>query len=289
MAEGTTDTTTTATTTAATTTAAAPWYDGKLDAELLGHAQNKGWKVDDPAATAVEAIKAHRELQKHFGVPADQLLKLPKDAGDDKGWSDVYARLGVPKEAKDYDLAAIKHADGSEMSQALADALRAGALAARVPKDRIGEYAKPVVKHFDDLAAAAKAAASTALDAERTKLAQNWGTTPDKLKDSTQMALAKIGAQRLGISPEGVQALEKQVGYAAVMEAMRKIGAGTNEDTFHEGGGKGGSGAPMTRAGAVARLAELQGDDGWRGRLLSGGTVEKQEFENLTRLIAQAA
>jgi hypothetical protein len=29
-----------------------PWYEGKLDAELIGHIENKGWKKDDPVAVA---------------------------------------------------------------------------------------------------------------------------------------------------------------------------------------------------------------------------------------------
>jgi hypothetical protein len=278
--------TTIADTTTTTTTTTPPWYEGKLDAELIGHAQNKGWKIDDPAATAVEAIKGHRELQKHFGVPPEQLLKLPKDAADEKGWSDVYGRLGVPKEAKDYDLTGLKRADGSDIDSALADALKASALAGRVPKDRAGEVAKGIIKALDAKAAADNAEFSAKLADEKTTLAKNWGTTPEKLENHQNTLLAKLGAQRLGITPEAVAALEKQIGYAAVMEAMRKIGAGTSEDTFHEGRAGGGSGVPMTKDGAVARLAELEGDAAWRGRLMAGGVVEKREHAALCALIA---
>lgn len=272
---------------AAAAAAAKPWYDGKADAELVGHWDNKGWKKDDPATIAIEASKAARELQKHFGVPAEQLIKLPKDAADEAGWKGVYARLGVPAEAKAYDLTGLKRADGSELDPALADALRASALAGRVPKDRVGEHVKPIIKALDDRVAADKAEFDAKLSTEKVALAKNWGTTPEKLENHQSMLLAKLGAQRLGITPEAVAALEKQVGYAAVMESMRKIGAGTSEDTFHEGGSKGGAGgAVMTKDGAIARLAERQADDAWRERLLAKDGPTVREWQNLTQLAA---
>src|SRR6185369_761088 len=85
-------------TTGTTTAPATPWYQGKVDAETIGHWDNKGWKKDDPIAVAIEASKQARELQRHFGVPADQLLKLPKDTTDEAGWRAVRQRLGAPGE-----------------------------------------------------------------------------------------------------------------------------------------------------------------------------------------------
>jgi len=272
---------------AAAAAAQKPWYEGKADAETIGHWDNKGWKKDDPAAVAIEATKQARELQKHFGVPPEQLIKLPKDAADEAGWKGVYSRLGVPTEAKDYDIAAVKHADGKEIDAALADTIRNSALAARVPKDRIGEFAKGVVKHLDDTAKAAKAEFDAKVATEKTALAKNWGTTPDKLDNHPNMLAAKLGAARANVSPEEVAALEKIVGYARTMEHFRKIHAGTSEDTFVEGGGKGnGLGMPMTKDGAKARLEELQGDSAWRTRLLDGGAAERREFDSLTQMIA---
>ena len=85
------------------TTPTTPWHTG-VEAEMLGHWQNKGWKTDDPKEVAVAATKQARELERHFGVPADQLLKLPKANDDAIAWNPVYQRLGMPVEPKDYDL-----------------------------------------------------------------------------------------------------------------------------------------------------------------------------------------
>lgn len=269
---------------AAAAAAAKPWYDGKADAETVGHWDNKGWKKDDPAVIAIEATKAAREAQKFVGLPADRLIRLPEKPDDEAGWSGVHQRLGVPKEAKEYDFSAIKHADGSDITPALADALRAAALKAFVPKDRAAELVKAVVGNLDSQKAEQSAVFTAKLAEEKTTLAKNWGTTPDKLDLHTNMLLARQGAARLGISVEAVKAWESQVGYAGVMDAMRKIGAGTSEDAFHEGGGRGGN--PTTLAGAQARLNELMADKAWGARLVAGDAAAKAEWLALTTQIA---
>jgi hypothetical protein len=157
MPEATTETTTTTTATSPPPPPPppqAPWYEGKADAETIGHWDNKGWKKDDPAAIAIEATKAARELQKHFGVPADQLLKLPKDSADDAGWKAVYSRLGVPSEPKEYDFSGVKFKDGTELEAAFSDTMRAALHSARVPKDKASTVVKAVVDYLDGADAA---------------------------------------------------------------------------------------------------------------------------------------
>lgn len=259
---------------------ATPWHTG-VEAEMLGHWQNKGWKTDDPKEVAVAATKQARELERHFGVPADQLLKLPKADAKPDELAAFYQRLGAPKEPKEYDFSDIKFA-GNDLEQSFADAMRASLAAAFVPKDRAGEIVKGVVKYLESADAAESAVTKAKIDAERADLKKNWGPNYDynHLK-------AMEGARKLGITPEAVQALENQIGYAAVMDAMRKIGAGTSEDAFHEGGGGGGN--PTTLAGAQALLNERLADKAWGKRLIDGDAATKAEWLALTTQIAAAA
>jgi len=265
--------------------AAKPWFDGKLDAELIGHIENKGWKKDDPISVAIEATKAHRELQKHFGVPETQLLKLPKDAADEAGWKAVNARLGVPADIKGYDLSTIKHADGRALDTALADSLRTSMLNAAVRADRAPDIAKAVVKHMDDQAAAKATERTAAAKTQREDLIKEWGPNFE-LNRLTAMQ----GAKRAAGTDEGAQklvaAMEDAVGYKATMEFWRKIGKGTTEDTFVEGGT---GGSPTTQTGAVARKAELEADTAWRERYLKGGAAEVREMNNLLAIITEQA
>lgn len=259
---------------------AKPWFEG-VDAETIGHWDNKGFKKDDPKALVTELTKAWKGLEKHFGASADQIVKLPKDATDEAGWSAVRQRLGMPKEAKEYDFTNVKYADGRDIDPALADALRNTLHKAGTPKDAAPEVAKAVAKVISDADAAKSAERIAKVQAERTQVQKEWGPNFD-----FNRLQAMQGAKRAVGTDEGAQKLvasmEEAIGYRNTMEFWRKIGAGTTEDTFVESG-QGGS--PVTVNGAKARIAELKGDPDWAGRFLKGGSKERQEMDNLLALV----
>jgi hypothetical protein len=250
----------------------AAWHTG-IDAEFIGHAQNKGWKLDDPKEAFVAATKQARELERHFGVPADRLVKLPAPDAKPEDIRAYYERIGAPKEAKDYDLAAIKDA-------AIADSLRATMYERGVPKDAAAAVAASVAKALESKTSTDNTLMTAKLAEQKAKLTQNWG---DKFAFNQLQAME--GARKLGIAPEAVAALEGVIGYDQVMEAMRKIGANTKEDTFVERGAGGPTGDVTTREGAVARKQELMADLAWGDRYLKGGAAEAREMTRLNTLI----
>ncbi len=254
------------------------WHTG-IDAEILGHWQNKGWKVDDPKEIALAATKQAREAEKFFGVPPDQILKLPKPDAKPEDIKAFRQRLGMPDDPKGYDFAGIKDASGQPIGQALADTLRSASHNAGLPKDAASTVAAAIQKHLDDSRIAERTVAEAKVAEEKTRLAADWKTNFDfnHLK-------AMEGARRLGITPEAVKALEGQIGYAAVMEAMRKIGSATSEDTFVERGSTG-NGMPTTRDGAISRKDELMSNRDWAGRYLAGGMAEAREMNALLMMI----
>jgi hypothetical protein len=264
-------TTAAATTTAATTTP--PWHNA-LAPEYIGHWQNKGWKIDDPVEIAINATKQARELEKHFGVPPEQLLKMPKADAKPDEIKAFRMRLGMPAEAKDYDFSTVK-----DLPQPIADTLRTSAHAQGLSKEAAVAIAADMKKALDAAQATEATVTAAKIAEEQTKLKTDWGPNYEfnKLK-------AMEGARRLGIAPEAVAALEKQIGYAAVMDAMRKIGVGTSEDNFIERG-TGSNGSPTTREGATARKAELMADTAWRDRYLKGDLQAKQEMTALNTMI----
>lgn len=264
----------------ATPPAAPPWHQG-LDAETIGHAQNKGWKLDDPKEAFAGAVKQARELERHFGVPADQLLKMPKAGAPPEDIKAFRIRLGMPDDPKGYDLSGVKHADGKELDTALADSLRAAAHNAGLPKDAAAEVAKAVVKHMDDKRTADAAVATSKLAEEKAKLQTDWGP-----KFQFNHLKAMEAAQRLG--PEyaaAVAALEGQVGYAKVMDLFRRIGISGGEDIFVERGTGGQAGQVTTREGAVARKADLMADKAWSARLLANDAAAVAEWKALNNWI----
>jgi hypothetical protein len=263
---------------AAAAAAKTPWHAG-IEAEIIGHAQNKGWKIDDPKEAFSAAAKVARDLEKHFGVPADRLAKIPAADAAPADIRAFYERLGAPKAATEYDFSAIKDAGGNALATPIVDALRASAFDRGLTKDAAVTIAQNVVKAIDGLEAT-KSAERTAKAAEaKAELTKNWGPSFEynRLK-------AMDGARRLGIDPETVATFESLIGYAGIMETLRKIGVGTTEDTFIDRGVLS-NGQVTTREGALARKAELMGDAAWAKRYLEGGAAEKREMTALNTMI----
>jgi len=268
-------------TTAAPAAAAPPpasWYEGKIDAETVGFWQNKGYDVSDPVKVSAELTKQYRAAEKFIGVPPDQVLRIPKADGKPEEFAAMWQRLGAPAKPEDYDLSGIKFA-GNELEASFADAMRAGLYSANVPKDKAAAIVSSVVKYLENADTTEATLNGAKLAEEKAALAKNWA---DKFDFNRLTAME--GARRLGITPDGIAALEGQIGYAAVMEAMRKIGASTREDTFVERG-VGGTGDVTTVEGAMSRKAELMADSGWAQRYLAGDQTAKREMDRLNTMI----
>lgn len=258
-----------------------PWYDGVVIGEDLGHFQNRGYDKMTPAAAALAASKAHREAEKLIGAPANELLRMPKDAGDTDGWARVRNRFNVPNEAKDYDFSTVKRADGVVVDKTLIDALAPVLHRANVSKDVAPDVAKAIVTFLDSSDAAKNATSEATLNAERESLKVNWGA------NTTQnMMIAKNAAKALKIAPEAVAALEKTVGYSKVMEMFREIGVRIGEDKFITNDNGGNGPTVMSKDQAKATLAERENDTAWVARLNASDPTAIREFDTLTRILS---
>lgn len=265
--------------------AAKPWFDG-IDAETIGHWDNKGWKKDDPKGLATELTKAWKTLERSIGVPPEQLLKLPKDASDEAGWNTVYERLGRPKEAKEYDLSGLKYGDGQEVEAAFLDTIRSSLFKAGVRKDAVRQVAEDLIKYSDGNEAADSAERTAFLKAEREALQRDWGPNYELNRlNAMQGARRAVGSDDKAAAV--VAAMEQAIGYRETMEFWRRIGAGTSEDTFHGGSTNGMS--PTTVNGAIARKAELMADKAFSTRYLAGEAAAVREMNNLLLLISGSA
>jgi hypothetical protein len=257
-----------------------PWHDG-MDAELIGHAQTHGWSQLGEKDAVKAVLKAHYEAKKMMGVPPEQLIRLPKDMSDPAQLGPVYERLGHPKEAKEYDFAGLKRANGEEISEALATALRNAAWQHRVPKAAATDFAKTFIGHLDAQEAAALSEKTAKLAQERAELKADWQAAPE-----VNMLLARAAAERLGVTEAEVDALQNQIGYKRVMQMFRTIGEKLGEHSYLLPTNPGGSPRAMTREQAVVRMEELKGDVEWGKRWQAGGTPEKQEWESLQKIVA---
>lgn len=259
---------------------AKPWFD-TFDADTKGYITNKGLDRKTAAEAFLEAAKFHREAEKFVGAPANEMVRLPKEANAPE-WETVHQRLGKPKDKAEYDFAAVKHVGDKPLDAALADTLRAAAFNSNLPKEAAVRMATDIVKHMDGVAEAADAIKADKLAVEKAELMKNWGGNA-----AANRVVAEAAAKALGVSPEAVAALEGVVGYAKIMEMFRTIGTKIGEDRFVTSGGAGGG--IMTRDQAVAEKAELMRDRAWTTRYSAGGVEEMRKMTALNKIIVGVA
>lgn len=262
-------------------TPTAPWHQGVLAPELLGHAQLKGWDISDPVKFSVAAATAHRAAELHLGVPADRIIRKPKDAQDAEGIKAYRAALGVPDAPAGYDLTAIKFADGTDLDPGFADAMRNALYSSGVAKDAAASILSSFVKHLEQSETSEATERAATLANERTVLAQNWGANAD-----VNRGIAQRGAQTLGLTPTEVAALENVAGYAKTMEALRRVGVLSGEDKFQMAPGPTGDSRIMTKDMAIARRQELMGDKTWVQKYSAGDTEAIRNMTHLNELIS---
>jgi hypothetical protein len=246
---------------------------------LKGHVANRGWDKLDANTALAQAVKAHREAEKLIGVPAEQVLRLPKDVNDAEGYGRIYKALGAPADAKEYDFSGVKFADNSELNPEFAEGLRGLAAKIHLPKDAAVEVAKWVASTIDSDEQKETAEYATKLATEKDTLIKNWGANAGVNK-----IVAQNAATKLGVDAEAMSALEKTVGYAKVMEMFRQIGSKIGEDKFVNNGNGPGSDV-MTADQAQAKIDLLAKDEGWMAKFNAGDVQATSEFDNLTKLI----
>lgn len=257
-----------------------PWHDG-LDAEHVGFIQSKGWHDKTPAEAAREAVKSYREAQRFIGADPSKIIKLPTDAADEAGWKEVRTKLGVPLDAKDYDLTGLKFSDGTEPGADFVDWFKATAHKNGVPKEAAQALAAEFVQYVEKADSGENAERTVKLAEEHKTLDASWGQNKD-----INLFLAKKGAEALKFTPEHVTALEGVVGYAKIMEALRSVGELTGEAKFIGGGqGPNGAGGLMTREQAANRKSELMKDGVWVKKYMDGDTASVREMTALNTII----
>lgn len=258
----------------------AAWY-GTPDSETLGYLQNRGWDKLPADKAALEAIKAHREAEKLIGAPQDQLLRFPKDAADLEGWNKVHARLGVPEKSTEYDLSAVKFADGRTIGADEITVFQTMAKELNLPAATAQLLAQRLIKVSETEGAKFSAENEAKLAQENEKLAANWGAGSAANKIVAENAMAKFG-----ITAEQHAALEKTIGYAATMEMFRDIGTKLGEDRFVRSGSS--AGGALTKDEATYKMSQLQNDSLWYNKFVKGDVLAIKEFNDLTRVMAGA-
>lgn len=252
--------------------AGGPWY-APLQGEERGWAENKNYP------DLASAVKAHRGLEQHLGVPRERLVKLPEKE-DAPEWGEVFDRIGRPKDAAGYEiegadpeLLAALHKEGLTKRQAknLAATITARAQA---QQEKDGQ------------------ASQAELAAEDAALRREWGGAYDENVKHGQQLLQrifeKVGFTSKEEADQFLDAMQKSAGkggYTKVMKFFAVLGRGTAESRFIEGEGGGDFG--MTPDAAQAEIDKLRTDGAFWADYNAGkqGAIEK--FRKLAEIAGQ--
>lgn len=275
---------TTGASTTTTTTTDAPWFAGFEDPVLRGKAEANGWKSPE------DAVKNYANLEKHLGVPADRLLKLP-EAADAPEWKEIRTKLGwpaAPEKAEDYGITAPEGMDptfATEVSKVM---------------HKLGltkEQASGLVQWNSEFGAQLGEKETQRLAAEDqlglAELRTKWGQQYDG-----SVALARRAGQELsavaGLTPEQLSAMEGAVGTAAFLRLFAAAGSQNNKEAaFHGSEGAGSStGTMMSPDVAKAEIERLKGDPEFGAAMIkemegaSGKGPKRDRWEQLHRIAA---
>lgn len=254
---------------------ATPWYGG-FEPDLRGYIETKGFPSDDKGLAALAG--SYRNLEKHFGVPAEQLLKLPKDDADKETWNKIYDRLGRPAKPEEYELPIPAGVDdgyakfiATTMHELGITKKQAQALAAKQNEFVAGEATRQAEAY------------SATIEQQDSALHSKWGEAYDK-----NIQIARGSFAELGLKPEAVDALEKVMGFAGVMEFFHNIGSKIGEDKFVSPGGVAGFAGKMSPAAAQSRLDAIRNDPVLSAKYVNGDAALRAEMDNLHGILARS-
>lgn len=243
--------------------AASDWTTG-LDEGTRGFIQNKGWKGTS------DVLTSYQNMEKLLGAPAESVLRIPASEEDKAGWDGVFAKLGKPATAAEYNIEVPKEGGDQKFADWAREAFHGANLSDKQAQSLLGKWSEMTTAHK-----AAATQASQNQSAEQMKaLKTEWGQSYDQNVKKGQEA-----ARALGIDGPTIEKLEAAMGFAATMKFMQGLGAKVGEPKFELGGS--GSSHPSSPEAAKAAIAMKTKDAAFGKKLASGDADAKAEWQRL--------
>ncbi len=237
-------TTTTTPAPAATSTTGFDWKSVGVDDAGLNLVNDRQWK--SPA----DLLKSYTNLEKLTGVPADRLVRLPKD-NDPAAWNEVYTKLGRPESADKY---VIPVPDGQPKD--FANEASKWFHEAGLPQSAVTKLSEKWNGYIAAQQQAAEAKQTEENQIQVNDLKKSWGADYDKNAEVVDRA-----AETFGMKQEQLSALKQVLGPKGAMEFLHKIGSKIATESSQAPAGMNQPGKfTMTADQAKARIAELKGD-----------------------------
>lgn len=206
---------------------AKPWYDGhNLAPEDVGYIQNKKW--NSPA----DVLTSYKNLEKFHGVPADQLLKLPKDEKDQAAWDALYTRLGRPEKPEGYEF---KAPEGVKLDDARMSWVNGVAHKIGLSKAQHAALVNETLTYEGRLISEAQKAVETQQAAELEAVKKEWGAGFEERSELGRRAARAFLPGTAEEKQAFMNAMEMSIGTGAMLKLFANIGEKLGEDKIHAG------------------------------------------------------
>ena len=253
----------------ATPPASFDWSKAGLDESNLALVTDRQWKSPG------DVVTSYRNLEKLTGVPADQLIRLPKD-NDPKAWNEVFTKLGRPESPDKYVIKVPEGQSGDFAKMASSWFHEAG-----LSQSSVTKITEAWNKHVETSMAAAETQRAQEQQIQVADLQKAWGADYDK-----NAAVVDKFAEATGMTEKELGALKEVMGPKRAMEWLHGMGQklGAEDKTVP---GIGGS-APlqsMTADQAKAKIMELRNDKSFAALFQSQDPKQRMEArEQMDRL-----
>ena len=223
---------------------ATDWYNAIPEEAVREAMKSKGYK--NPAELAM-GYHSLMKMQRN----SDDAIIVPGENAKPEDIAAFNKKMGVPENAEGYEF---KPAEGVEHDKDLMDFFRGAAFKGSMSKSKAAEFITSWDEFVSVKSEAMAAEEVTKVDALKT----HYGEAMPEAKEAGRRAI-----DALGLSPEHVEALDGQLGTAAVTELMIKIGMKGKEGEFTGTVSQQGKPSPgtMSKAQAAAEIAKLQADE----------------------------
>lgn len=211
----------------------ANFFDGFTDEALKVAAQQRGWKSPE------DAVRDHESLFKLKGVPADQLLTMPKDVTKLDELKPIMTRLGLPETADKYDFK-VTPGEGqrdiindatNESAKGLRTALLGAFHGAMMPNAQTGAAMNAVNSWLNEAEQAFVNNQKQTTEREMGELKREWGASYDE-----RIEMARRAGRQLGISGDVMDNLETITGAAGLLRHLSMVTEKLGVEKFADSG-----------------------------------------------------
>ena len=230
--------------------AANDWHAG-FDDDTKGWLDTKGYSKLDSAAAIPELVKLGRSAEQKLGIPADQLLRMPKDDNDADGFKAVMAKLGAPETPDGYGLKVDDGQPDEFLKTATGWFHELG-----IPKRQAAGLAGKWNEYVASQQTAAAEAQKARNDADYDALQKEWGDADFDAK----IELGNRVIRAAGLSDDEAKQINAAIGLKRAAHLFAYLGGAMGEDRFKGGEDGGGNRFQMSPTQLRARIGEIQAD-----------------------------